>query len=75
MLLNADCTAVEEVASTLDVAVPFTIQAEDTKAGRRMRVLRLASRPWSGITDHYGFVRRDVAGFRQPDFSWLPDQA
>lgn len=46
--------------------VPYQIQVEDTPSGKRMRVLRL--RLYTDVSDHYGFVKRDLSGEEQPDF-------
>jgi hypothetical protein len=62
---------VEEHTSELDGTFVIRVQVEDTKARRPMRVLRFSERPWSGISDHYGFCRRDIRGAEQPDFSWI----
>lgn len=64
---------VEEHASNLNGVFTVRVQLEDTKAGRKMRVLRFSERPWSGISDHYGFCRRDITGVENPDFSWIND--
>jgi hypothetical protein len=62
---------VEEYPSQLDGVFTIQVQVEDTKVGRPMRVLRFWERPWSGISDHYGFCRRDTTGAEEPDFSWI----
>jgi hypothetical protein len=63
-------TRVEERDSALDVTVGFQVQVESTKAGRSMRVLRFAERPWQGISDHFGFCR-ELHGQEEPNFSWV----
>jgi hypothetical protein len=64
------CRMVEH-PSRLNAAFGIQVRVEDTKAGRAMRVLRFAERPWPGIADHFGFCRQDVGGIEGPDFSWI----
>jgi hypothetical protein len=45
----------QERGSTLGVVAPFRVTLETTRAGWRVRVLRLAFRPWAGTSKHYRF--------------------
>lgn len=44
----------------------YQIAFEDTPSGNRMRVLRV--KLIDGVSDRYGFVREDIAGFEEPHF-------
>jgi len=61
-----------EAASGFEfINLPFQIQEEDTKSGKRMRVLRL--KLYKGVSDHYGFVRRDLSGWWEEPHFFLED--
>jgi hypothetical protein len=66
----------EERDSTLSVVVPFRVTLETTRAGRRLRVLRFAFRPWPGTSRHYRFGGSGTAHatFQAPRFV-LEDEA
>jgi len=47
-------------------SLSYRIAEEETRSGKRMRVLRLS---WKlPASDHYGFVRRDLTGLEEPRF-------
>src|SRR5262245_52485187 len=48
-----------ELTTTLDTVVPFSVVEEETPALGLMRVLRFAVRPWPGMSDCYRFYRTD----------------
>lgn len=63
--LNADASGFDVVRSEFTFsAVPFRIAEEEVYGGRTLKVLRLTWR--ASMSDHYGLVRRDVAGFDTP---------
>lgn len=46
--------------------IPYRIREEKTPSGKKIRVLRL--KLFEGISDHYGFVKKDLAGQEEPHF-------
>lgn len=47
-------------------SLSFGVAEEKTPSGRSMRVLR--PKIGTGMPDHYGFVRRELDGFDEPEF-------
>lgn len=68
---NPDRITFEEMKTTLNTVVPFSIHEEDIETLGPMRVLRFGARPWPGMSDRHLFYHRDIpryATFQAPCF-------
>jgi hypothetical protein len=78
MQFNPERRAFEERMTTLNAIVPLSIREEYTWARGMVPVLRMADRPWPGMSDHYLFYDEDIpilATFQVPCFLLAEESA